>query len=96
MGHIMCLAASDARNIEALFFMLGWAYCGYHKICSGTHYAKLVFLHLVRSADHVLRSGASGGRNIDALFYMLGWARYRPNKMRIGTPYAKLVFSHPV
>jgi hypothetical protein len=60
VGHILCFGVSGARNVEVLFFMLGWTQCGYHKTCIGTHYVKLVFLHLVRFADHVMRSGASG------------------------------------
>jgi hypothetical protein len=40
--------------------MLGWAQYGFHKKCAGTHYAKLVFLHLVGSVGYVLHSDASG------------------------------------
>jgi methyl coenzyme M reductase subunit C len=36
-----------------------------------THYAKLVFLHLVGYASHIVHYGASGMRNIDPLFFML-------------------------
>jgi hypothetical protein len=34
---------------------------------------KLVFLHQVGSAGHVVHSGASGPPNIDALFFLIGW-----------------------
>jgi hypothetical protein len=37
---------------------------------AGTHYAKLVFLHLVGSAGHVMHSGASRVRKVDVVFFM--------------------------
>jgi hypothetical protein len=38
-----------ARNIDALFLMLGSDRYGFHKIHAGTTYAELVFLHLMVS-----------------------------------------------
>jgi hypothetical protein len=74
VGHIVHFGASGARNVITLFFVLRWAWCGFHKKHVSTCYAKLVFLHLVRSAGHAVHSGTSGARNIDALFFMLMWA----------------------
>jgi hypothetical protein len=42
------------------------------KKCDGIRCVKLMFLHLVGSAGHVVQSGASRVLNIDALFLMLG------------------------
>jgi hypothetical protein len=64
--------ASGVRNINALFFMLGWEWYGFDKKHTGTRYAEHVFLHQVRSAGHVLHFVALGERNVDALFFMLG------------------------
>jgi hypothetical protein len=63
--------SSGARSRNTLFFMLGWALCGFHKKRGGTRFAELVFLHLVGSAGHVVHSGVSGAWNIDALFFKL-------------------------
>jgi hypothetical protein len=75
VGHVMHFGASRVRNIDALFFILGWAQCAFHKSCIRTRYVDIVFLHQVRMAGHVVHSDVSGARNVDVLFSMLGWDR---------------------
>jgi hypothetical protein len=74
-GHVVHSGASEARNVDALFFILGWVRYGYDKKRAGTRYTKVVFLHPVGSAGHIVHSDASGARNVNVLFLKLGWAR---------------------
>jgi hypothetical protein len=69
--------------------MLGWDRYQFDKICIGTSYAKLLFLHPMGYAGDVVHSGASGEQNISALFFMLEWDRYGLHKKRAGTRYAE-------
>jgi hypothetical protein len=57
-----------------------------------TLHAKLVFLHPVGSAGHVVHSSASEAQNGDAVFFMLGWDWYGIDKKCVGTHYGKVVF----
>jgi hypothetical protein len=59
VGHVVHSSASRVRNMDALFFVVLWDRYGFDKKRFRTHYAKLIFLHLVLSAGHVVHSGAS-------------------------------------
>jgi hypothetical protein len=72
--------------------MLGWDEYGFYKMCDGIPYARLLFLHPMGYAGHVVHCGASGARNTDTLFFMLRWDRYGFQNQRIETRYTELVF----
>jgi hypothetical protein len=93
VGHVVHSDVSRTRNIDALFFMLGWDRCCFYKKCTGTCYVELVFLHQVAYPGHVVHAGASGPRNVDAPFFVLKWDRYKFHKRRAGTRYAKVLLS---
>jgi hypothetical protein len=59
-GHIVHSGASVVWNIDALYFMLRWNRYGFHKRCTGTRNAKLVFLQPVGSAGHIVHSAVFG------------------------------------
>jgi hypothetical protein len=64
--------------------MLVWDRYGFHKKHAGTHYAKLVFLHLIGSTGDILHSTVSGAQNVDALFLMLVWDCTDSTKSALG------------
>jgi hypothetical protein len=97
----MCRSRSAFRCVRGFkrrhtIFNLWWAEYRFHKKRDGTRQEKLVYMHLVGSAGHVVHSVASGVQNIDALFFMLGWHQYGFHKKRARTRYVELVFLHPV
>jgi hypothetical protein len=56
-GHVVHSDVYGARNVDALLFMLGWVVYGFYKMRDGTPYAKLVSLHLMGYASHVVHCG---------------------------------------
>jgi hypothetical protein len=59
-GHVRHSDASSVQNVDALFFMLGWDRCCFHKKRAWTHCAELVFLLPMGSASYVVQSVAYG------------------------------------
>jgi hypothetical protein len=59
-GHVVHSSDSGVQNIDALFFMLRWDWCGLYKKCVTTSNIELVCLHLVGYAGRAVHYGASG------------------------------------
>jgi hypothetical protein len=76
-----------------LFFLLEWDRDIFHKKRTGTHYAKIVFLHPVGFVGHVVDVGASGLRDINALFSCSGALGAFPEKVCWGTVHQTSVFA---
>jgi hypothetical protein len=91
-GHIVRCGASGVRNIDELFFMLWWAWCGSLKKLTWTHYVELVFLHPVQSVGHVVHSCVSGAQNIDTLFSCLVGPAVDSTKSVVGHVMSNLCF----
>jgi hypothetical protein len=88
VGHVVRSSVSGAWNIDAIFFMLRWAWCNFHKkhtikcyaehvfFISGeiceTRSAFHVFLHPVGSASHVVSYGAPAHKTLTNYLSCLG------------------------
>jgi hypothetical protein len=81
-GHVVHSGAFGARNVDALFFIIGWDRYGFDEGRTEAPYDELAFLHPVVSGGHVVHSGA---QNVVALFFMLRWDRYGYKKDALGT-----------
>jgi hypothetical protein len=97
----ICRARSAFRCIRGTkrrctFFLLRLDQYGFHKKHVETHYAELVFLHLMGSAGHIVHTSASGMQNVDALFSILGWAKCSFHINMAGLITTKLCVLHQV
>jgi hypothetical protein len=53
-GHVVHSGVFAARSVDALYFMLGWDLCNFHKKPVGRSYVEHVFLRMVGYAGHVV------------------------------------------
>jgi hypothetical protein len=83
-GHIVHSGVSGARNINAIFFILGWDRYGFDKKHAEASYTKIVFLHPVGSVGHLVLSVASGTRNVNTLFSCSGGTKLDLRKSALG------------
>jgi hypothetical protein len=84
--------ASGAQNVDALFFMLRWAWCRSLKKRVRTRYAKLVFLFPVRYPGHVVHLVLSEALNVDALFSRSGGLSVYPTRSAPGNVMLNICF----
>jgi hypothetical protein len=96
VGHIVHSGASGPRNIDALFFILGWARYIFDKNHVGTRYAELVFLHPVGSTRHVVHSVCPCRETSIHYFSCSGGPNAFPIKSAPGHVTSNLHFLHPV
>jgi hypothetical protein len=89
-------SAFGPLNVNALIFMLEWAWCGFHKRHIGTRYTKVLFLRLVGSAGHVMHSGALRARKSTHYFSCSGGPGAVSIKKRSGTCYVELLCLHSI
>jgi hypothetical protein len=85
-----CIAVRPRREKSTIFFMPRWDRYGFDKKRFRACYAKLVFLHPVGYAGHVVLSDAFMSQNDDTLFFLPGWDQYRLHKST-----HEHVFFHP-
>jgi hypothetical protein len=85
-GHVVHSGVSEKWNIDIIYFIFGWAWCGSHKKRARTRYITLVFLHPVHFTGHVICFDLFKAWNINALFFILGWARFDSHKKHDRTP----------
>jgi hypothetical protein len=83
--------ASEALNIDALFFIIVWDRYEFHKKHTGTRYAELVCFYPEQSVGHLLHSGVSGAQNVDAIFFMHECTRCGFHPKHVGTCYTEIV-----
>jgi hypothetical protein len=81
-GHVVYASASTARNVDALFFMLGWDRYGLHEKYTGTRYAELVFLHPVGAAGHIVHSTCPSHETSENYFSCSGGTRTDSTKSK--------------
>jgi hypothetical protein len=72
VGHVVHSRVSGARNIDALFFKLGWDWYEFHKKRTGSRYVKLVFFASVGYVGHVMHSGVFGRKKSTHYFSCKG------------------------